>query len=382
MEINRNSSTIIKLLKNNGYDAYAVGGCVRDAILKREISDVDITTSAKPDEVERLLDECAIKYFETGLKHGTITALLNAESFEITTFRADGEYLDNRHPSDVRFVSRLKEDLARRDFTMNALAYNDEEGIVDEFGGIPDIKNKLIRAVGNPVTRFHEDALRIMRALRFASVLGFEIENDTKTAIFECKELLNNIAYERLFSELVKLLNGEYAEEVLLEYKEILAEIIPELKPTFDYPQNSKWHLYDVYTHTVKSLCLAPKKDYIRLALLFHDLGKPFCKTTDENGDHFYGHAEISLKYAKKILNRFKVSNDIKSKVTTLVEYHDKNVSDKKSNIKKWMRIIGEDLILDFFDVRIADMLTHNPELAEAEIEDLRLKRKIALEII
>ena len=382
MEINANSKQIIKLLVTKGYKAYAVGGCVRDAILKREISDVDITTSATPEEVEKVLDDNAIKYYETGLKHGTITAVLNGESFEITTFRHDGEYSDNRHPNEVRFVKILKEDLARRDFTMNALAYNDAEGIVDEFGGIRDIKDRVIRAVGNPVTRFHEDALRIMRALRFSAVLGFDIENDTKQAVFNCKELLKNIAYERLFTELTKLIMGDFAENVLLEYRDVLAEIIPELKPCFDFPQNSKWHIYDVYTHTVKSVCIAPKKEYVRLALLFHDIGKPFCKTTDENGDHFYGHPEISAKYTKKILTRFKVSNEIKTNVIKLVEIHDITVSSKRANLKKWMRVIGDGLIFDYFDVKIADFMTHNPELAEAEIDEIRFLRNMAQDIL
>ncbi len=381
--LNESANRIIRLLSESGYKAYAVGGCVRDMIIGRTVTDIDITTSAKPDETERVLSENGIKYFETGLKHGTVTAVLNGESFEITTFRTDGSYLDNRHPSEVTFVTDLSEDLSRRDFTINALAFNEDEGVVDLFCGREDIENELIRAVGNPELRFKEDGLRIMRALRFSAVLGFEIEKHTKKAIFKCKNLLLNIAYERLFTELKKLLLGDYAERVLLEYRDILAVIIPELKPTFDFPQNSRWHIYDIYTHSVKSVCVSPKKDYIRLALLFHDIGKPDCRTTDERGvDHFYGHPEVGAKYARDIMNRFKTSNELKEKVVRLVEIHDLHISRRRSNIKKWMRIIGGELILDYIDVKISDMLTHNLELSEPEIEELKYIRMTAIDII
>ena len=383
MTINENAKKLINLLIDNGYKAYAVGGCVRNSILGIDVNDVDITTSAMPWEVEAVLNDSGINFFETGLKHGTITAVVNKENFEITTFRADGEYLDNRHPESVEFVRDLEDDLARRDFTVNALAYNENEGIIDIFGGVKDIENKIIRAVGDPVKRFNEDGLRIMRALRFASVLGFVIEENTKKAIFDCKELLHNIAWERLFSELVKLIMGDGAEQILLEYKEVIAVIIPEFKKCFDYPQNSKWHLYDVYTHIVKSVALAPKKDYIRLALLFHDIGKPECKTTDDKGqDHFKGHPEISANYAREILNRFKTSNEIKNKVVKLVELHDYHISIKHSNIKKWLRKLGDEFTLDFIDVKIADLKSHNLELSQVEIDELIEIREETVKVI
>lgn len=383
MIINKNSKELINILIESGYKAYAVGGCVRNSILGIKINDVDITTSALPKEVETVLYNNGVKYFETGLQHGTITAVINGENIEITTFRADGDYLDNRHPSSVSFVDDLKEDLSRRDFTVNALAYNENEGIVDIFGGIDDINNKIIRAVGDPVKRFNEDGLRIMRALRFASVLGFEIEENTKKAIFECKELLLNIAWERLFSELRKLLLGDGVEKILLDYREVIAVIIPEMKNCFDFPQVSKWHIYDVYTHIVKSVAVAPEKDYIRLALLFHDIGKPECKTTDEKGqDHFKGHPKVSAEYAKVILNRFKVSNEIKNKVVSLVELHDYHITINSSNIKKWLRQLGDEFTLDFIDVKIADMKTHNLEYAQEEIDELVRIKQEAVKII
>ncbi len=383
MTLNEDSKRLISLLIKSGYRAYAVGGCVRDSVLKNKVSDIDITTSAKPEETEAVLEKNGIKFFETGLKHGTITAHLNGENYEITTFRSDGEYLDNRHPSSVKFVDSLEDDLSRRDFTINALAYNEEEGIVDLFGGVEDIDNKLIRAVGNPSERFREDALRIMRALRFSAVLGFDIEDETKRAMFENKELLLNVAFERNFVELKKLLLGDFAEQVLINYRDIIAVLIPELKPCFDFPQNSKWHIYDVYTHIVKSLCLSVKKDYIRFALLLHDIAKPDCKTTDEYGfDHFKGHPEKGVEYARVILNRFKVSNDFKCKVLNLIEIHDLHISEKRSSIKKWMRNFGAELVFDYFDIKTADLLAHNLERSMPEIELIKRVRVAAEDIL
>lgn len=362
MNLDNNSKNLINLFVTNGYKAYAVGGCVRDALMGIEPKDVDITTSAKPQDIISVLSSNGVKYVETGLKHGTVTAVVNHIPYEITTFRCDGEYLDNRHPSAVSFVDDVRLDLARRDFTMNAVAYNETEGIVDYCNGINDINNKIIRAVGDADTRFKEDALRIMRALRFSATLGFDIEESTKKAIFDNIPLLDNIAVERVYIELVKLLMGDYCEKVLLEYRDVMARIIPELKPTFDCVQNTKWHLYDVYTHSVKSVSVAPKVDYIRLAMLFHDIGKPQAKITDSNGtDHFYGHPKISADLTKNILKRLKVSNDVYSKVTTLVSIHDDKIKSDSYVVKKYLNTYGEQMVYDFIEVKIADMKTHNP---------------------
>ena len=378
MVLPKNAQKLIELITAAGYEAYAVGGFVRDSIMGREAGDVDITASVTPDEVESILSKNGIKFIETGLKHGTVTAVIDREPYEITTFRTDGEYLDNRHPEQVRYVTILREDLARRDFTVNALAYNEECGIVDEFGGVDDINNKVIRAVGDADKRFKEDALRIMRALRFASVLGFEIEEGTSKAIFDNKELLLNIATERIYTELVKLLLGDNCEVILLKYREVLAVVIPELKPCFDFPQNSKWHLWDVYTHIVKSVALTQKKDYMRLAMLFHDIGKPFCKTTDDKGqDHFKGHPQISEEKAADVLTRLHASNEIKHKALTLIKYHDLYITEKPSNIKRWLRTLGEDLTLDYIDFKIADLMSHNLDLSQHEIDTLvRIKQQ------
>lgn len=373
MKLSQSTKQLMEVVTSAGYEIYAVGGCVRDEIMGRSGGDVDLTTSAKPDELEAVLNKAGIKYIETGLKHGTVTAVIDHTPYEITTFRSDGDYLDNRHPESVNFVTDLSEDLARRDFTVNALAYNDEVGIVDLFGGIEDINNGIIRAVGDADKRFKEDALRIMRALRFSSVLGFKIEEKTKKAIFDNKELLLNIASERIYTELVKLLLGDNCESILIEYKEVFAVVIPELAPCFDFEQNSKWHLYDVYTHIVKSVALTPKKDYMRLAMLFHDIGKPYCKTTDDKGqDHFKGHPAISTGLAEKILLRLHASNEIKQKALTLIKYHDLYITEKPSNIKRWLRTLGEDLTLDYIDFKIADLMSHNLDLSQGEIDTLK----------
>lgn len=381
--ISENAKAIIRLLLDNGFDAYAVGGCVRDSLMKREVGDVDIASSAAPYELEKLLSENGIKYVETGIKHGTVTAVIHHEPFEITTFRSDGDYADNRHPNSVEFIRDIDTDLARRDFTMNAIAYNEERGIVDLYGGQQDIDNRLIRAVGNADRRFKEDALRIMRALRFASVLGFDIEESTKKAIFDNKELLKYIAVERLLTELKKLILGNNVEKVLLEYRDVIAVIIPELMPCFDYPQNTKWHIYDVYTHIVKSVALCPKKDYIRLAMLFHDIGKPYTRTVDSKGaDHFKGHPVKSAEIASQILKRFKVSNDLYYKVIKLIEVHDFYIRLNKPNIKHWLNDLGEELTFDYIDVKIADLSSHNLDLSKEEIDTLYLIKRLTEEII
>lgn len=364
---------ILNLLSQNGFTAYIVGGCVRDYILGNTGGDIDITTSALPAQIKSVMLQNDIKVVETGLKHGTVTAVLNHIPYEITTFRTDGDYLDNRHPENVRFVTDVKEDLARRDFTMNAIAYNQTDGFVDAFGGVTDIENKIIRAVGDPDKRFKEDALRIMRAVRFASVLGFEFEEKTKQAIIRNKELLKNVSAERVFTELSKLLLGDNVLNVLDEYKEVIAVIIPELEPTFNCVQNNPWHIYNVYQHIIHAVAFAPKDVDIRLTMLLHDIGKPSVKTTDSRGiDHFKTHASASADIAEKVLKRLKVSNAILDKVVTLVRNHQgvENVEDIR--VKRWLSKIGEDYTRALFKTRIADLLAHNPEKIGHEVEMIK----------
>ena len=318
---------IIELLQRSSFKAYAVGGCVRDAIMEREVNDYDITTSALPEQVEKLLDENGIKYIETGLKHGTITAIINREPYEITTFRKDGDYSDNRHPNSVVFVEDVKADLSRRDFTMNAIAYNENEGYVDLFGGIKDIENKLIRTVGNPNHRFEEDALRIMRALRFSAQLGFSVEEETKKAIFKNKALLKNIAVERILIELKKLLLGDSCTEILAAYKEVIRVVIPEIKGEF-----------------IGALEYAPKKDYIRLALLLAD---------SDNAD--------------EILKCLRVSNEIKTKSQALIEHTNKDIENSAVSIKKLLNSLGEALFFDLIEYKKAVFKYLKRDVSELE---------------
>ena len=372
MKISEDAEKLINILSDNGCKAYAVGGCVRDYLLGKPEKDIDITTSAKPETVEEILKQNNIKVIETGLQHGTVTAVLNGENYEITTFRKDGEYKDNRRPESVSFVDDVKEDLSRRDFTINAMAYNHKEGIVDLFGGKKDIDNKVIRAVGNADLRFKEDALRIMRALRFSATLCFDIEESTKKAIFDNMYLLDNIAKERIFTELKKLLAGDNALQVLDAYKEVIGVVIPELKPAFDCVQNNPWHIYNVYDHIIHAVDAAPKDEIIRLTMLLHDIGKPSVKTTDEKGiDHFKFHAPVGADIAKKVLKRFKVSNEVYDKVTTLIRYHQGVENVDEIRVKRWLAKIGADYTKALFKVRISDLYAHNPGKIGYELKKL-----------
>lgn len=378
MILQEKAEFIISIIEKNGFEAYQVGGCVRDFLMKRPCDDIDITSSAKPYELEKILDENKIKYFETGLKHGTITAVIDNDNFEITTFRTDGRYSDSRHPENVTFVTSLEEDLSRRDFTINAMAYSKKRGLEDLFGGSADIENKLIKTVGDPDKRFNEDALRIMRAIRFASVLNFNIEENTKKSIFKNKELLKNISAERLFTELSKLLLGDNVYNVLVEYKDVLSVIIPEIKDTFDFPQNTKWHLYDVWRHTCKTVEASPKDTALRLTMLLHDIGKPFVKTTDENGvDHFKGHQAVSAQMAEKVLKRFKVSNELYGRVMFLIPIHDMHIGTDRKKVKKWLSEVGEDRLLDLVSVKRADKSGQNPEMTGEELLNLDKTEKM-----
>ncbi len=383
MTISKNAKAVISVLEDAGYEAFFVGGCVRDCIMKRPCGDVDITTSATPGELEKALSNNNIKFIETGLKHGTVTVLFNGDAFEVTTYRTDGDYKDNRHPENVRFVKSLSEDLARRDFTVNAIAYNDSVGTVDIFGGKEDIDNKIIRAVGDPDKRFNEDALRIMRAIRFASVLSFNIEDETKKAIYKNKELLKNVSLERIFTELSKLLTGDNVFNVLMEYREIIAVVIPELEPIFNISQNTKWHIYDVWEHTCKSVEQSPKDLALRITMLLHDIGKAYSKTTDENGtDHFKGHQKISAVYAENILKRLKAPNEIYDRVMFLVPIHDMHIGTEKKKIKKCLSKAGEKNLRDLIEVKRADKLAQNPQMTQWELINLDITQAVLDEII
>ena len=350
---------VVKKLNNNGYLAYIVGGAVRDMILEKECHDIDITTNAKPDEIEAVFSDCKTSFF--GKKHGTIGVLFEDAWFEITTFRRDGEYEDNRRPKNVEFTDDLTLDLKRRDFTVNAMCYNPEGGYIDIFGGQADLKNGIIRAVGDPAQRFKEDALRILRAVRFSSQLGFKIEENTKKAITTCLPLINNISKERIYTELCKILQGEFVKMALTEYSDVLFEIIPEFKKTKNFDQKSLSHKQGVYEHILDVVSLCDRNDLVlRLMALFHDVGKVYCFQDGNDGyRHYYGHWEASEQIAKQVLTRLRAPNDVVFEVSKLCLYHDADLKTKYE-----IKLILSKHSLEFFDRllkhKYCDLITHS----------------------
>jgi len=352
---------------------------VRDAIMGNEINDFDITTSATPAQMQEAFK--GYRTFETGIKHGTITFVYEHENVEITTYRIDGEYRDNRHPESVEFTKSLENDLKRRDFTMNAIVYNEKDGFVDMFSGRSDIENKVIRAIGNPKKRFEEDALRILRGIRFSSVLGFKIENATRQAMLDCKNLLHNISEERIAVEINKLLLGKNVKNAILENYEILGEIIPEIKKMHGFEQKNPWHIYDVLTHTAVAVESIPPVIHLRLTALLHDTGKVYTFFTDKKGvGHFYGHAEKSAVIAQNYLNKYKYDNATKEKVIKLVKIHDMRLEPDKLFIKKQLNRLGTARLFDLIAMQRADNLAQNPE--KARLEHLSELERIANEIL
>ena len=366
------SETAVAMLKSNGFEAFLIGGSVRDFIMGLPIGDIDITTNATPTQVKEVFKD--FRVIETGIKHGTVTVLIYNEPLEITTYRSEGTYSDNRHPDSVEFSKSLSDDVIRRDFTMNAIAYDFTEGFCDLVGGIADIGNKIIRCIGDAETRFREDALRILRALRFSSVLGFTIEDDTKDAIHRCKNLLKNISAERIQVEFTKLICGKNAYNVLEEFSDVIAVFIPEIKACIGFEQKNRHHCFDVYTHTLKAIEKSKPDHTIRLALLFHDIGKPFVAHFDEKGEqHYYGHPKKSAEMTEKTLTRLRFDNDTKNKVVTLVSFHDSpimvndNTLPDRKRLKRIMSQIGKDLIFDLIHIKYCDNSAQNPEYFRGE---------------
>lgn len=373
-------NTIIQTLQEHGYEAYAVGGCVRDSLLGREPGDWDITTSASPDETKKLF----ARTVDTGIEHGTVTVLLGKEGFEVTTYRIDGKYEDSRHPTEVIFTRNLREDLLRRDFTINAMAYNDTEGIVDIFGGMDDLKRKIIRCVGNARERFGEDALRIMRGVRFAAQLGFSLEKETKEAMTELAPTLEKISAERIQTELVKLLVSDSPELIREAYHlGITAVILPEFDEMMRTGQETKYHRYDVGEHTVQAVCNVPPDKVLRLTMLLHDVAKPEMKTVDaDETAHFKGHDIRGEQKAKEILRRLKFDNDTIHKVTKLVRWHDYRMPAEKKNVRKAMSKISAELFPMYLLVKRADILAHSMYRREEELENLSGLQKCYEEIV
>lgn len=366
---------IIDTLLHAGFEAYAVGGCVRDSIMGREPEDWDITTSASPYQVKQLFP----RTIDTGIKHGTVTVMEDKEGFEVTTYRIDGEYEDKRHPREVTFTSDLVEDLKRRDFTINAMAYNDREGLVDAFDGIGDLEKKIIRCVGNPKDRFTEDALRMMRAVRFGAQLGFSIENGTRDAISLLAGNLSEISAERIQTELVKLLVSDHPENVQVLYETGLTGVfLPEFDAMMQTPQNNRHHCYNVGEHTLAALMHVRKDKVLRLTMLLHDIGKPVCKTMDEEGIyHFYGHPEEGAQMAKNILRRLKFDNDTIRRVTALVTYHDDRPLLEEKEVRLAIYRIGLEQYPDLFEVKRADALAKNLYKREEKLQYIDTYEKI-----
>ena len=381
IEIPSQVNRAIEILNNAGHSAYVVGGAVRNILMEIPVNDWDITTSALPEETLRLFAD--YKTIETGLQHGTVTVIIDHIPLEITTYRIESGYSDNRHPDKVDFTDKVEDDLSRRDFTVNAIAYSPSGGFADPFDGQNDIKNEIIRCVGNADTRFGEDALRILRALRFSSVLGFEIHPATADSIRRNYKLLKNISVERIFVELSKLLCGKDAGIILREYEEVIFFILPELKPMKNCAQNHERHIFDVWGHTVKSIENIDPIPELRFAMLFHDSGKPHVKTTDENGtDHFYQHGKISKEITSDALSRLKTSNKFRWHVCNLVEYHDflpHQIS--KKTYKKYIAKLGKDIIYELFRVRQADVSAQNPVFLAECLEQNETGKKMLSEI-
>lgn len=368
---------IIEHLNSAGYEAYVVGGCVRDSIMEKAPHDWDVCTSATPEVVKSLFSHTT----DYGMKHGTITVFADKEGYEITTFRAETDYSDHRHPDTVEFVTDLNSDLSRRDFTINALAYNNESQLIDVFNGLDDIRNQIIRCVGNADERFKEDALRILRALRFAATLGFDIEDKTSEAIHYNVHLLKYIAEERKRDELMKLLGGNYTTKILLEYSDVIAEVIPEIQLCVGFNQNNRYHCYDVYEHMVHAVenGITPIEKF---ALLIHDIGKPHCYTEDKKGGHFYGHPAISEEIAKNVVSHLKFDNDSKKTILELVKYHDIEIPITKKSVLKLLNRLGEERALQLMDVKLADILAHAPGTQDALIEKWKIFNRLLGEVL
>lgn len=374
---------VIDALGAAGHHAYIVGGCVRDSLLGLTPHDWDICTDATP---EQTIAACSgYKIIETGLKHGTVTVVVNGEGYEVTTFRVDGDYSDHRRPNSVSFTSSLEADLARRDFTMNAIAMDADGRLHDPFGGAEDIRKQVIRCVGDPDHRFKEDGLRVLRALRFSATYGFTIDPDTAAALHRNRRNLCWIAPERIQQELVRLLTGSYVGPVLREFPDVLCVFWPDLGPLVNMTQNNPWHCYDGWEHTIHAVEAAPATPILRLAALLHDIGKPACKTTDDKGiDHFHGHPHESARLAADMLRSLRFDNKTQIRVVELVRLHDNDITCSDTSLRKWLNRVGEELLPMLIDLKIADNMAQNTQLQKVQerIGELRRAKARAPEVV
>ena len=371
MNLDRRTREILKHFEHKGFEAFIVGGCVRDYIMGVQPSDYDIATNATPDEVMTIFD----KVIPTGLKHGTVTVFYDKTSYEVTTYRRETGYSDVRRPDKVTFVRTSEEDLSRREFTVNAMAYNEQRGLVDPFNGRKDIANKKIVCVGDPMERLSEDGLRILRALRFAACLDFEIEKNTENALYTLKKNLRAVAQERSLVELTKLLCGIGAGKVLLQHIAIIAEVIPELLPMQNFCQNNPHHCYDVLEHTTVALDAAPADPIIRWVHLLHDIGKPHTYTEDEAGiGHFRGHEEVSTEIAGRLLKRLRMDNHSIQRIKTLITYHDHYLQPAVANVKRNLARLGEENFMAMIAIQQADNMGQHLDyrLSSKHFESIR----------
>ncbi len=372
---------ILETLNEAGYEAYIVGGCVRDALMGKAPNDWDMTTSAPPERVKEIF----AKTYDTGLQHGTVTVRVNDEYHEVTTYRTEGKYEDHRRPSTVEFVRDIKLDLGRRDFTINAIAYHPQEGFIDPYDGMGDIDKALLRSVRNPRERFMEDALRILRGVRFSAQLGFEQDPVSLEGMFSCGYLLEHISKERIRDEMMKVLlsdrPGKFSD---MHNWGLLKYVLPELGECFDTPQNHPHHIYNVGAHTIKAIEQIPKDEVLRLTMLLHDIGKPATHTTDANGiDHFHGHVPKGVEMSEKILKRLRFDNQTIAKVTALVQYHDFHIEEKltKESIKEVLCEIGPGLYDKLLIIQEADARGQNPDKLAPKLKDLEKAKRILEEI-
>lgn len=379
IEIPQGASWVLEKLHAAGYEAYVVGGCVRDSLLGRVPDDWDITTSARPEQVKTVFRRTV----DTGIQHGTVTVMVGREGYEVTTYRIDGEYADGRHPKQVTFTASLPEDLCRRDFTINAMAYSPSEGLVDEFDGIGDLHRGIIRAVGDPVLRFTEDALRMMRAVRFSAQLNYRMEEATREGIRLLAPNLRKVSAERIRVELEKLLLSPHPEKLRDAWElGLLDQFLPELSVCMTCGQNNPHHRYSVGEHILHAVMEVPADKVLRLTMLLHDIGKPVLKTTDEQGvDHFHGHAQESARMADRILRGLKYDNQTRETVVRLVSWHDRKLGDTPADIRRSISDLGADLFPLLLEVKTADVLAQSEWEREEKLKKISLWRKAYEEI-
>lgn len=380
MHIPKDVQDLLNQLHKEGHEAYIVGGCVRDMILGIEPHDYDITTSAEPDQVKALFG----RTIDTGIEHGTVTVMIGKEGYEVTTYRVDGDYLDHRRPESVLFTKSLEEDLKRRDFTINAMAYNEEEGVIDHFEGQKDLDQGLVRCVGRAKERFTEDALRMLRAIRFAARFGFTIEEETAEAMTELSHLIDKVSAERIHMELSKTLCSKHPEyiEYLVTYG-LIEPILPEFVPCIGLEQRHPYHVYNVDRHIYECLMNVPSSEALRWAVYLHDIGKGYTKTTDDQGvDHFYGHPKVSVDLAEEILKRLKFDNKTKKRVLKLIEFHDYRFNTSLKSVRKAMAKMGKDLFLDYLAIQKADVMGQSPNKEAVRLLEIEEKRAFYHEVI